>query len=431
MKPTTALRKICALKRKIWGIQGGQGAGKTFSILLILINHAKTQRRKKIYVVSAELSKMRDTVIKDFLEIIDLLGIQVELTGMTSGPPKATFPNGSFIRFIGLDKEDVGKGMRSDVVFVNEANKVNFETYRELTSRAKKVIVDFNPNKKFWFHTEIMTREDCDFLKLTFVDNEFLSAEERYEILLYKIKGYQLDVDGNFSLTNKGERIIINQYWANMWRVYGEGEVGQVEGRIYTWNAIDYSEYLAIDKKCYIGNDWGKVDPWAIVEVKYHDGNLYVHELNYASENDIERDMSPEKLRAIRGAEINIGEGEKSDGLVDYMYKQKLKVPYDMMISCDSNRKYKIKTLRHSGYDYAVSVGRKPTLIERVGILSSLNIYYTSCSKNIEMEQESYCYDKDKFGKQLEEPVDQDNHAIDAITYIVKKMFDEGIIRSI
>ena len=65
------------------------------------------------------------------------------------------FSNGSFIKFIGLDKADIGKGLRSDIVYINECNKVNFETYRELTSRAKRIIVDFNPNNKFWFHDEV------------------------------------------------------------------------------------------------------------------------------------------------------------------------------------------------------------------------------------------------------------------------------------
>jgi phage terminase large subunit len=430
IQATTALRKISALCKKIWGIQGGQGAGKTFSILLILINHARNKPNKQIYVVSSELSKMRDTVIKDFLSIIGLLGIQCELVGMVSGAPKCTFTNGSFIRFIGLDKEDVGKGMRSDVVFVNEANKVKFDTYRELTSRAKRVIIDFNPNSKFWFHTEVQSREDCEFLKLTYKDNEFLSKEEVYEILLYKKKGFKLDDNDDFVLDDSGNRIIINQYWANMWRVYGEGEVGQVEGRIYNWSPISYSDYLKIQKTPYYGCDWGKVDPWGIVEVKYHDGNLYVHELNYASENEIEREMSPEKLRAIRGSEQDMGGGEKTDGLVHWMFK-KINIPTNNIIACDSNRPTKIKTLRRLGWDYACSCGRKMGLEERVSVLSDLNIYYTDCSKNIEMEQENYCYAKDKYGAQQEHPVDQDNHLLDAITYITQRLFEEGVIKSL
>ena len=70
MKATTALRKISALKKRIWGIQGGQGAGKTYSILQLLINHASNNPNKEIFIASDELSKMRITVIKDFLNIM-------------------------------------------------------------------------------------------------------------------------------------------------------------------------------------------------------------------------------------------------------------------------------------------------------------------------------------------------------------------------
>ena len=127
IKQTTALRKISGLRRRIWGIQGGQGAGKTFSILIILINHALKHSGKEIYIASAELSKMRITVIKDFVKIMKMFGIFDDRA--FTGGTLYVFPNGTFIKFIGLDKEDIGKGLRSDVMFVNEANKIKFETY--------------------------------------------------------------------------------------------------------------------------------------------------------------------------------------------------------------------------------------------------------------------------------------------------------------
>jgi len=429
IQATTALRKIAGLRKKIKGIQGGQGAGKTFSILLLLINHASSNPDKEIYVVSAELSKMRDTVLKDFVKIINGTPLRVELTGITSGSPKCTFPNKSFIRFIGLDKEDVGKGLRSDVVFVNEANKVIFDTYRELTSRAKQVFIDFNPNKKFWFHTELLPRPDCDFIKLTYQDNEFLSKEERYEILGYKAKGYKNDGLGNYEVNDRGELIVVNQYWANMWRVYGLGEVGQVEGRIYTWQPIALDAYKAIPKETYYGCDWGKVDPFAIIEGKYHDGNLYVHELNYASENEIERNLSVTQLHQIKAGDYDMGDGQMNEGLIGWLFN-KISIKKDRVIVCDSNRPNKIKSLRHSGWEYAVSVKGKPTLEDRVFTLSGLNIYYTSTSKNIEAEQENYCYGKVD-GVLQEKPVDQDNHTIDAIAYMVNKLFEIGVIKNI
>lgn len=428
LQVTTALRKISALRKRIKGIQGGQGAGKTYAILQLLCNHASSNPNKEIYIASAELSKMRITVIKDFVNIMNAFGI-FERHRWVDGT-LYRFKNGSFIKFIGLDKEDIGKGLRSDIIFINEANKTKFDTYRELTSRAKQVFIDFNPNKKFWFHTEVMTRDDCDFIKLTFKDNEFLSKEERSEILRYKRQGYQYDQElGDYAVNEKGELIIINNYWANMWRVYGLGEVGQVEGRIYTWQPCTLAFYLALQVTEYFATDWGKVDPWAIVGLKYHDGNLYVRELHYASENEIERNMPPTLLASIRGAESGDGE-ERHDGLVSYIFT-KLSIPYDAMIVCDNNRPNKIRSLRRAGWEYAIAVGGKTDLINRIGTLSGLNIFYTSDSKNIEAEQEGYCYDKDSNGVIIEKPIDQDNHTIDAIAYGTQKMFEEGVIRNI
>jgi phage terminase large subunit len=433
---TTGLRKISALKKRIWCIEGGQGAAKTFSILMLIVDYASSNPNKEIFIASDELSKMRITVIKDFLKV--MIGFNIfNRTRWTDGV-LYRYPNGSFVRFLGLDKEDIGKGLRSDLIFVNEANKVKFDTYRELTSRAKRVIIDFNPNKKFWAHQQIVTRDDCDFLRLTFNDNEFLSQQERYEILLYKRKGFQLDDKSEFVLKETFDtlgkkvynRIVLNQYWANMWRVYGEGLPGEVEGRIYTWGKIAYETYLHIEKQEVVGNDWGKVDPWGVVGLKYHDGNLYVDEKNYESENEIEQGLPQSVLHQIRGSETMQADGEKHDGLVSWKFKQ-FGIPYDTVISCDNNRPNKIRSLRRAGWEYAVAVGGKTDLINRIGILSGLNIFYTDRSTNIEYEQETYCYDKDAAGTLLEKPIDQDNHLIDAIAYGVSKMFEMGIIKNI
>lgn len=410
---TTALRKISALKKRIWGIQGGQGAGKTYSILMLIINHAIRNNNKEIYIVSAELSKMRDTVIKDCINILNAFNLEtkVQITGITSGQPRIDFPNKSFIRFIGLDKEDVGKGLRSDIVFVNEANKTNFETYRELTSRAKRIIIDFNPNALFWFHTEVMTRSDCDFLLLTFRDNEYLSKEEVSEILNYKKKGY--DDKGN----------IINEYWANKWRIYGLGEIGGVEGRIFYWKSINYYEYLNIKAPKIYTVDWGKQDPFAIGEMKYVDGMLLNHELNYKSENEWRKQLTTSQLAQIQGRD--------GDGFITWIF-EKLNIPKDSPIICDSNRPEKIISLRKAGWEYAQAVdGSSKKILDGIDLLHNLDVYYTDASPNIEYEQRVYCWDKDKFDNQLEKPIDQDNHHIDRIRYGAMYFQKQGIIKKL
>jgi len=232
IKETTNLRRIRGLnpKKKIWILQGSQGSAKTFSILLILIDFCLKQKAE-IIIASAELSKMKITVIKDFKNIMKILGFWESVGRWHGSDFIYTFSKtDATVKFIGLDKEDIGKGLRSDVVFLNEANKVNFETYRQLTSRSKKIILDYNPDGYFWAHTEIIdVRDDFDFLQLDFTGNEELSDEERTEILTYYQLGY--NTDGT----------IKNEYWANIWRVYGKGEVGSKEGRVYTnWKKISY-----------------------------------------------------------------------------------------------------------------------------------------------------------------------------------------------
>jgi len=416
IQQTTALRKIARLKKRIWVIQGGQGAGKTFSILILICNYAQSNPDREIFIASAELTKMRITVIKDFVKIMKEVGIY-DPTAFTSGT-FYRFKNGSFIKFIGLDKEDIGKGLRSDLVFINEANKVPFETYREMTSRAKRVILDFNPNAEFWVHTEILTRNDAEFLALTYRDNELLSIQERQEIEMMKFKAYhdphleRYDFEAN----------IKSKYWRNKWNIYGLGVMGFNPNRIFNWKEISEADYLKIQAKKYYGVDWGKVDPWGILEAKYLDGALYLKELNYASENELMAVMTPDQLGKLR---------DKEEGIVAWQF-ERLGIPKNAIIVCDDNRAMKIVALRQAGWDYAIAAAKGPgCVLDGIGSLEQLDVYFTASSNNLRKEQESYSRITDRYGVVLEEPEDANSHLIDPTRYIVAFLKQQGVIKLI
>ena len=299
---------------------------------MILINHASGNPRKEIYVISAELSKMRDTVLKDCISILQEFGLKCTVTGHISGQPRVDFPNGSFIRFLGLDKDDIGKGLRSDVVFFNECNKMNFEGYREASARARNVYMDFNPNANFWAHEEVIPRKDAEFIKLTFKDNEHIPQTEYDEIMFYYEKGY--DAEGN----------VINKYWANKWRVYGLGEVGILEGAVHEdWEII---EDLPRDEKGEIqaellgcGVDWGYINPAAWIAVYRYDGKFIFDQIVYESKlsNQDLAEMvdaegmadeiayadsaEPKSIAEVRGYGINIHPCDNKVDLVNYGIK--------------------------------------------------------------------------------------------------------------
>jgi len=396
MQQTTALRKIASLKKKIWCVQGGQGAGKTIAILILLTNYASKNPNKEIYVASAELSKMRDTVLKDFIKILRSFGLyeKVNLTGVTNGQPICNFHNKSFIRFLGLDKEDIGKGLRSDIVYLNEANKTNFETYRELTSRAKRKILDYNPNKRFWVHTEVIPDPECEYLCLTYIDNEFLSIEEKREIESYKEKAYH---NPNLEEYDTDENTKSN-YWRNKWRIYGLGITGIVDNKIFeNWKIISTKEFYDLPYPSYYGLDFGMSAPTAMVEMKTDkDGNYFLHELLY------------KPLKNMNGT--------LSDELV------KLKIPKHVEIICDSGNELNLsegRKLKNSGYNVIFAEKGQGSVVSAIETMQKNNIHYTAESKNLEDNYENYQW-KTHNGEVLDIPEETREDLIDASKYVIK-----------
>jgi len=381
MEPTTALRRIARLKKKIKVIQGGQGAGKTISILIILINHASSQPNKEIIIASAELTKMRLTVIKDFVKVMKSFGIYSEVNFLAGTLYR--FPNGSFIKFIGLDKEDIGKGLRGDVFYLNEGDKVNFETYREVASRFKHIYIDFNPNTKFWAHDEVIVRSDCDYLNLTFLDNEFLDQGEVDEILLYFEKGYGIKWTPDLKREDYPEPI--SKYWANKWRVYGLGEIGRLQEAVYPrWWIID-SKPERFTKFVY-GLDFGFQHPTALIRVWYWEDELFVEEVVYET-------------------------GLTSGALIERLKSKG--VEYDKEIMCDYARPEMINDLANAGF-YCLNADK--SVEKGINFINEMKVYVHKDSVNI--QRENRMYKRKTIGGQITEHIDKKNDdAMDAIRY--------------
>lgn len=270
IQTTTALRKIAGLKKKIKVIRGGQGSGKTISILILLINHASSKEDREILILSSELTKMRLTVIKDFVKVMKMFGIYEDSRFIAGTLYR--FPNGSFIKFIGLDKDDVGKGLRSHVAYFNEVNKIDYEAYRQVASRTGQVYVDYNPDASFFVDEDIIPRDDCSFCQLTYEDNELLPEGERDEILNYYQLGYNSD------------GTVKNAYWANLWQVYGLGNIGSLQGVVFSnWGEVDAIDNSA--RLLYTGVDFGfSVSKFAALNIWQLDGAYILDELVYAND---------------------------------------------------------------------------------------------------------------------------------------------------
>lgn len=377
IQETTSLRKIAALKKRIKVVRGGQGAGKTVSILILLINHASSNPDREILIISAELTKMRLTVIKDFIKIMKLAGLYDENRFLAETLYK--FPNGSFIKFIGLDKTDVGKGLRCHVAYFNEVNKCDFESYRQVATRAAVVYADYNPDAEFFIDTDVIPREDCDFLNLTYVDNELLSTVERDEILLYKQKGY--NTDGS----------IKSAYYANLWNVYGLGNIGNLQGVVFdNWT---HADELPNDARFLgYGMDFGFTnDPTTLTGVWLLGEDLYLKELIYQTD--------------LTGSDIT-----------NKMHALGIDKRDEIFADCADPRT--IEEIRRRGFNIKESIKGPDSVNAGIDTLKRYTLKVLPGSENLAKELRAYKWLTDRNGKAVNKPEDFMNHSIDGVRYV-------------
>lgn len=383
---TTATKKIINETYRLWNdkknfiFQGGQGAGKTYSILAMLIDLA-LKKKRNIIVASEELTKMRRTVIKDFITI--LKSTERFNPNRFKMGTEYTFGNGSVISFIGLDKDDVGKGLRCDILYINEANKTSYDKVHELIARAKRRIFDYNPNTVFWIDEHFKGREDTYLEILTFQDNEALSDSERETILDYKVRGFINPDIENYDT----EHNIKSEFWANKWRVYGLGMTGKIDGLIYTdWKIGEFDETLPYR----FGLDFGfSNDPDAMVKLAVD-----------------------EKRNIVYLEEKMYQKGQSTDQLISRL---RTIVKPNELILADSAEPRLINDLRKH---FNIQPTKKWKIVERIKKMQSYQIVVTPNSKNLITELENYTW----HDKKSETPIDAFNHLLDSAGYSLTGM---------
>ena len=366
-KITTAIRKITALKKRIRIIQGGTSAGKTFGILPVLISQATKFPNLEISVVAESIPHLRRGAMKDFIRIMKDTG-RFNDSRFNKSLLKYEFGNNSFIEFFSADDSSKLRGARRDVLYINECNNITFESYNELAIRTKKAVyLDFNPANEFWVHTELKDEPDSDFLILTYKDNEALDKSIVEQIEKNKAKAET------------------SSYWRNWWLVYGEGQIGSLEGVVFSnWKTIDTLPKEA--RLIGIGLDFGYTnDPTAIIEVYNYNGQRIVNELCYRT------------------------------GMLNSDIAKML--PKNVPVYADSAEPKSIEEIRRHGIQIKGVTKGNDSIKYGIDVMQRQDYLVTSTSTNLIKELRSYTWDKDKQGTTLNKPIDYYNHGIDALRY--------------
>jgi phage terminase large subunit len=369
---TTAIGKLRKLSKRIKIVRGGTSAGKTFGILPVLIDRATKQSGLEISVVAETIPHLRRGAMKDFIKIMQATNRFFD-SNWNRSLLTYRFANGSFIEFFSAEQPDKLRGARRNILYINECNNVDFESYSQLAIRTSDEIwLDYNPVAQFWVDTELANDQDAEMIVLTYKDNEALSESIIKEIEKAKDKAATSD------------------YWANWWRVYGLGEIGTLQEVVFSeWNQID-----AIPKDARLvgyGLDFGYTnDPTAVIAAYKMDNKYYFDEVLYQ--------------KGLTNSEIA-------------NHLKSLNVDRGQYIICDSAEPKSIQEL--ANYGFKVEGAQKGADSIRISIdaLKRDRFYVTKSSTNLIKELRSYTWAKDKQGNVQDKPVDYMNHAIDAVRY--------------
>lgn len=370
---TTATKKIMAMSKRIRAVQGGTSASKTVSVVLNLINLAQKDKKSTLTsIVSESFPHLKRGVMRDFLLIMDEHGyFEEERWNRTDYT--YTYETGSKIEFFSADQPSKVRGPRRDRLFINEANNIPYEAFDQLEVRTKEFIyLDWNPTNEFWFYDQILgKRDDVEHIILTYRDNEGLSSE----------------------IVRSIEQRRHNKSW---WRVYGEGQLGEVEGKIYkNWKIIDEVPHEArLERR---GLDFGySNDPSAAVDIyKYNDAFVL--------------------------DEVLFRKGLSNKKIFDFLNELE-----DILTLADSAEPKSIDELKEYGLTVLPAKKGPGSVLQGIQFVQDQKIFVTKRSVNLIKEYRNYLWKTDKNGKIINEPEHPFSHSMDAVRYGFNGYKDEA-----
>ena len=364
---------------------GGTRSGKTYSILqtfiLALIEEVNNMRPATVNsVVSESMPHLQRGAIRDFKAIMEKDGIWEEAR-WNETQHTYTFANNSILEFFSVDNAGKVHGSARDRLFINEAQNIPYEIARQLFVRTRgQIVCDYNPTHSFWLNEVVEARQNCITIRSTYRDNDFLTQEQVAEIE-----------------SNRNDR--------NWWKVYGEGQIGTLDGLIYNFELVDSIPAVTeMDSLVEIqGLDFGFTnDPTARVQVVA----------------DPRKKILWARQRCYKTHMLNrhIIEDLQADG-----------VTRRTEVYADCAEPKSIAEIKEAGYNVIPCDKDAPVRSDKLKFqlqwMQGWTLNVTKDSIDLIRELRNYTWDKDRDGNPLNQPIDKFNHLLDALRYAVWTRF--------
>ena len=375
-------------------LYGGRDSAKSYFAAQKVIIDTMMKSYSRFILVRKIFADIKDSQLQTIKDILKLWGI-LDLFKINENPIRITFiKNGNMILARGLDKEAKTKSIKDPTgVWYEEANEISYNEFIKTTTSLRggiiQEILTFNPeletewiNNYFFpakesyekkdgkFNWVESTRKDAIILHTTYKDNAFCTLQSAE-----KLEDLKIDKDLNYY------RI----YTLGLWG-------GALEGVIFNnWKII--KEVPERARLVGYGLDWGFTnDPTAIIAVYLEEKKLILHEIEYA-----------QGLSNLEIAEIMEAKGiSKNDEIV-----------------ADSAEPKSISYIFNQGYNIEAAIKGPDSIVHGIEKMKEFEIKITEQSRHLVHEFKNYRWKIDRAGKILNKPIDDWNHGIDAIRYVV------------
>ena len=390
-QPTKAFYKMIKLKKRIKAIYGGSSSGKTFNMMAILYQKAIDHPGETITVASNTLANLKKGAIRDFKNVLLSRDCwDPKFWRVSDSTYEIKFGDGlsSIIEFIGLEDETKARGPRRNRLFIDEANRISYEVYKQLERRTdKEVILSWNPSAAFWYNDELMHNVDHDVLVLNYLDNEALNEN-------------QLEYFEDLKVQSTRSESAMNE-----WKVYGLGEWGRTRGACVD----DYKVCDAIGEHETIefSNENGPMQGFSVrdIGIDFGDNDPNAAVILYANENNTEFIFDEILYKnKMRQEEIH-----------------KVLKPYDCLIYADYNFPQTLRFLQDKGLRVKKCRKGPDSIKHGIDLINEKTVYVTSRSKNLLNEFMTYRYKEDKDGNAVDGKYEGPDHLVDACRYVLRE----------
>ncbi len=322
-----------------------------------------------ISVVRKTMPSIRQTVLRDFLEILHENGWYRVREHNKKDSTYTLF--GNLFEFFSVDQAQKVRGSKRHILFCNEANELLWDEFFQLNIRTKiKAIIDFNPTieENHWIWKKLVVREDAGYYLSTYKDNPFLTKREIKEI-------------ENLQETD-----------LHYWTIFGLGQRAQNPALIFKYHTTPIIPPKA--KLLGYGMDFGfSNDPTALIAVYKLGNELYFNELLYEHEMTVD--------------DINFN-----------LFNLGIKT-YDKIIA-DSSDPRTIEDLKRKGWRVLPSKKGRDSIVYGIDLLKRYKLYITTSSTNLIKEFSLYKWKQYPDGTMSNSPVDAYNHGIDGLRYLAE-----------